>query len=69
MLFIVALGVAGTLLILFANRVSEGRSRILHRFVAAPIGTLGIFLLGIAAVIIGTSVILPFIVAGLTMLF
>ena len=70
MLFIIAIGAIGTLLILFSNRLSDRhRSRVLHKLVAAPIGKIGLLLLGIAAVIIGVSVILPFIVAGLTMLF
>ncbi|MET0277562.1 MAG: hypothetical protein ABW198_04435 [Pseudorhodoplanes sp.] len=70
MLFIVAIGVAGTLLILFANRFSDRhRSRLLQKLVATPIGMLGVFLLGIAAIVIGASVILPFFVAILTMLF
>ena len=70
MFFIVAVGVLGTLLILVANRLTDlNRSRSLRKLVAAPIGTLGIFLLGIAAIVIGASVILPFLVAGLTMLF
>jgi hypothetical protein len=69
-LFIIGIGLLGTLLILFANRFSDRhRSRLLQKFVAAPIGMLGIFLLGIAAIVIAVTLILPFIVAGLTMLF
>lgn len=70
MLFIVIVGAVGTLLILFANRFSDRhQSRLLQKFVAAPIGMLGIFLLGIAAVFIGVSLILPVIVVILTSLF
>jgi hypothetical protein len=41
----------------------------MQKLVVAPIQKLGIILLSIAAAIFGASVILPFIVAGLTMLF
>lgn len=70
MLFIVGIGLLGTLLILFASGFSDRHpSRLLQKFVAAPIGMLGVFLLGIAATVIAVNLVLPFIVAGLTMLF
>jgi hypothetical protein len=69
-LFIVAIGAIGTLLLLFSNRLSERhRSRWMQKLVAAPIGMLGIFLMSIAAIFIGVTIILPYFVAALTMLF
>ena len=69
-MFIVAIGAVGALLLMFANRLSDRhRSRILNKLVATPIGMLGVFLLSIAAIFIGATVILPYFVAALTMLF